>query len=85
MKLIETIVTEKTVRMRYADNEDAAKASQWIDFQVPLDKLEHADQTALGEPELRYLAQVRQAALRYARGVIGDETQRLASLINRRI
>jgi len=39
MTLIETVVTETTVRMRYADNADASKAMNWIDFQVPIDKL----------------------------------------------
>jgi hypothetical protein len=52
MKLIETTITDKSVRMRYADNEDAAAASEWIDFQVPLAKLEHAEKTALGDPEM---------------------------------
>ncbi|MBJ7542335.1 hypothetical protein [Rhodomicrobium udaipurense] len=83
MKLIETTITGTSVRMRYADHEDAAKATQWVDFQVPISELHLPSETALGDPEPRSLALVRLAALRYARDVIGSETQRLSNLVNR--
>ena len=83
MTLIETVVTETTVRMRYADNADASKAMNWIDFQVPIDKPTLPPERELDDPELQFLAEIRQAALRYARDVITSETQRLASLAGR--
>lgn len=83
MKLIQTSLTATTVRMRYADDADAAKAQHWIDFQVPLSELKRLSETPLGDPELRALGEVRLTALRYVRGIVGDETQRLAQLLNR--
>jgi hypothetical protein len=87
MQLVETKISETTVQMRYADNPDSAKATVWIDFQVPLKDLTlpDADQEyPLGDIEIRYLGSIRQAALRYARELIGEETQRLASHIKRK-
>jgi hypothetical protein len=83
MKLIATTITETAVHMRYADNADAAKAKTWIDFQVPLEQLTLPPERPLEDPELQYLAEVRLAALRYAREVIFAENQRLSSLANR--
>jgi hypothetical protein len=84
MKLIETIVSATSVRMRYSNDEDAAQATQWIDFQVPIADLKGPDQhNPLGDIECRYLAEIRLVALRYAREVIGVETQRLSNLAGR--
>jgi hypothetical protein len=86
MKLIETTVLETTIRMRYADDADPAKATQWIDFQVNLADLvlPDAPDQKLGDLESHYLAVIRQAALRYARDTIGAETQRLARLASQK-
>jgi hypothetical protein len=84
MKLIETIVSETSVRMRYADDADPAKAIEWVDFQVSLSELLSPNgQAKLGDPESRFLAEIRLAALRYVRDAIGGETQRLSSLASR--
>jgi hypothetical protein len=86
MKLVETKISDKFVYMRYADNPDSAEARVWIDFQVSLKDLSVSDgnhERPLGDPEIRYLGLVRQAALRYARKLIGEETQRLADHIGR--
>jgi hypothetical protein len=85
MKLVETTVTATSVRMRFADDMDPAKATIWIDFQVPLSELRHPtnEQKSLGDPELQFLAEVRLAALRFVRGTIAGETQRLAELHSR--
>ena len=84
MKLIETKISETAVHMRYADNPENAKATAWIDFQVPIAQLIAFDQrTPLGEVEERYLAETRLAALRYVRELITAETQRLANLAGR--
>jgi hypothetical protein len=63
---------------------DPKEAEYWIDFQVPLDELKHPQtNNPLGDPEKQFLSEVRLAALRYARDVIGDETQRLSKLAGR--
>jgi hypothetical protein len=84
MTLIETIVSETSIRMRYADHEDPVRATQWLDFKVLIADLKSPDQhNLLGDPETRFLAEVRLAALRHARDIIGDETKRLSNLANR--
>ena len=87
MKLTETTLTETAIRMRYADSADPAKATQWLDFQVPLAGIAlpaGVGEEPLGDPERQLLAEVRLAALRYARGLIGDETRRISELLDRR-
>ena len=79
MQLIETTVLTSSVRMRYADNADATKATEWIDFQVPLGLLAEGE-PKIDDPELNFLAEIRLAALRRVRDVIGAETQRLSRL-----
>jgi hypothetical protein len=86
MKLLETTVLETTVRMRYADNADPTKAVAWLAFEVPIAPLTLPTtngEMPLGDHHMRYLASIQQAALRYVRDVIGEETQRLASLSGR--
>jgi hypothetical protein len=84
MKLVETKVAESTVRVRFADHVDPLKAANWIDMQLPLAELRDPyGEGDLGDPELRYLAEVRLAALRSARDVIGAEIQRLSNLYTR--
>jgi hypothetical protein len=85
MKLIETTVTETVVRMRYADDDDSAKAKKWIDFQVPLAALSDPRTPGhpLGDTDSRFLASVRLAALCYARDVISEEIQQLSRLADR--
>ena len=81
MKLVETRISEKFVYMRYADNPDTTKATQWVDFQVPIAALKVADQNGeypLGEIEKRHLGSIRGAAARYAREILAEETQRLS-------
>lgn len=70
--------------MRYADNPDPVKAAQWLDFQVLLADLNHPEnQIEIRDPETLLLAELRQAALQCARGVIGGETRRLSELRGR--
>ena len=87
MKLVETKVTSASVHMRYADNLDPSKATQWVDFQVPIDAVWAPDGppgTPSIDPERQGLGEIRLAALRHARGVIGDETRRISELFDRR-
>ena len=87
MQLVETKISGTMVYMRYADNPDSAKATKWVDFQVPLALLELPSSQGddpLGNPESRYLGSIQQAALRYARDLIGAETQALADRVGQR-
>ncbi len=85
MQLIETKVLAAAIHMRFADHDDATKAQQWIDFQLPLDQLQDplAGEVALGEIAARQLGVIQAAALRYARGLIVEESQRLLVLAGR--
>jgi hypothetical protein len=73
MKLIETTISETTIRMQYADDPDPEKAQEWLDFQVPLPSLMLPRSEVLGETRERTLRQVRLAALRYVQDVIAAE------------
>jgi hypothetical protein len=83
MELIETALSETSVRMRFSDQEDISKAKHWLDFQVPLEKLSLLLERPLGDPEAHFLAEIRQEALRYVRDVVSAETQRIANLAGR--
>jgi hypothetical protein len=48
MKLIKTNVTDSAVWMRFADDEDQAKAKEWLDVQVPADALKASFENPLG-------------------------------------
>jgi hypothetical protein len=85
-KLVETTISETTVRLRYANENEAAKSTEWIDIQVPLAELlvPHTHQpTKIGNPEPYFVAEVRLAALHYVRDVIGAEIQRLGVVAGR--
>jgi hypothetical protein len=81
MEHVATTIFEDAIYMRYADSPDPDEATTWVEFQVPLEPLTlpypNGD-VPLGDPQSRYLASIRQAALRYVQDVIADETQRLA-------
>ena len=81
MKLVETTVTSKTVRMRFAEGADPTKPNEWIDFQVPIGSLTLPSETELGDPRLRRFALVQQAALRFVRDAISAEIQGISSLV----
>jgi hypothetical protein len=83
MKLIETTILETTVRMRYADNADPAKATQWIEFQVPNSELKEGieahRQSHLGSLATRKLGAIQEAALAYVQDVVGAEIRAVAT------
>lgn len=86
MEHIETTISAATIRMRYANDPDPVRATEWFAFEVPVGSLklpvEGGPEPALGDPESRHLAAIRLAALRYVRDAIGDETRRLAHLVS---
>jgi hypothetical protein len=82
MKLIETTILETTVRMRFADNADPAKAIEWLEFQVPLAALKVPDsevELPLEKLNARYLGSIRQAALQHARQIIAAEIPKIVT------
>jgi hypothetical protein len=83
MKLIETTVSDTTVRVRFADNADTAKATQWIDLQVPVADLKHGSRTPLPNPETLVLGASQVAVLRFVRDLADAEISRLVSRQNR--
>jgi hypothetical protein len=84
MQLVETKISETSVSMRYADNADPQQAVEWIEFRMPVAQLKTDHGHKFGaEIEGYFLAEVRLAALRYVRDIIGGETQRLSGLAGR--
>jgi hypothetical protein len=84
MNLVETTIGESLVHLRFAD--DPNQSLFWIDIQVPLSELKSPNEQdqPLTNLDMQYLAEVRLAALQYARAIIGAETQRLSALVGRR-
>jgi hypothetical protein len=85
-KLIETIVSETSVRLLFADKPDPAEATAWVEVCAPLTDLKMPGMDRpLFDPEAAapLHAEVQLAALRYARDVIGGETQALSELVGR--
>ena len=86
MKLIETTVSETTVHMQFADDADPERASEWLDFQVPLAGLvADAEENPLGDPAERRLATIQRAALHHVQVAITAEIARLAILADRNL
>jgi hypothetical protein len=79
MNLIETTISEKSVRMRYADNSDPIKATEWIDVQVPVSGLKTSADNAVGDPQIKRLAIIQRAALRYVQEILSGESQGLVA------
>jgi hypothetical protein len=79
LKLIETTIAEKTVRMRLADHQDKQQAREWIEFQVDPSYVV-AGRNLFDQTDDLFLAEARLAALRRAQTAIGDEIHRLARL-----
>ncbi len=87
LNLIETTVSEAAIRLRYADAADTEKATSWIDIRVPVESLRYdasGGNGPLGDLDLQFLSEIRLAALRRVRAVVGDEIQRLVALAGRR-
>ena len=82
MKLIETNITQNTVKIRYEDTQSPSNPESWVELQVPLNKLKLPSDTPLGNPKSHYLATIREVALRYVRDAFDAEIGRLATLRN---
>jgi len=85
MKLIETTVSEAAVHMQLGDDADPERASEWLEFEVPLAGLVvDAEENPLGDPAKRPLAIIQRAALHHARVAISEEIARLAILADQK-
>jgi hypothetical protein len=84
MQLIETKILPDAVQMRIADHPDPQQATEWIEFRMPAAQLKTDRGHRFGaEIEGYFVAEVRLAALRYVRDIIGGETQRLSEIAGR--
>lgn len=84
MKHISTTVSETAIHVRYANDPDPAKATEWIDTQVTLPNAKLPSGTTLAEPDAHRLAGLRLVALLHARDAASEEIQRLSQIANRR-
>ena len=86
MMFVETVVSEKTIRVRIADEDDPTVATEWIDLLVLVSKLASATNRdrKLEDLESRMLAELQVAALHRARDVIADEIRRLSATAGHR-
>lgn len=80
LKIVETTVTDEAVRVRIANNADPERASLWVDIQAPISDLTVGHDSPLGNPKIRRLAAIHQAALRYARDAVDAEIEVIADL-----
>jgi hypothetical protein len=80
MTIVQTTISGTTIQMSIADDRDPEKATQWLDFEIPLEPLiiatPHGAQP-LGDPGTHPLATIQEAALRYVRDAITVEIRRL--------
>jgi len=78
IKLVETAIRPTTIRLRYADADDPAAATEWIDLHFAAKDLKNPKSgNPLGNLEPRYLLEIQAAALHHARDIMEAEIQRL--------
>jgi hypothetical protein len=83
MKLIETTISETTVRMRFADNPDPAQAKEALEFAVPLATLRLDEANLLGDPTRRTLGATQRAALYRVQVALGEAEQAISKTLGR--
>lgn len=85
MKRVETKISETSIRLRYADNADPMKASEWMDFQFSIADLHRPNTggTALGHLENRFLEELIGAVLLHAKDAIDAEIRNLRDIRGR--
>lgn len=77
MKLVETAITETSVRMRIADDADRLKAQSWIECQLQRSALKRGSGTPAVGLDGWPLPTVRQVILENVRDAIDAEIARL--------
>ena len=78
MKLMETNVSGSSVRMQFANESNPALATEWLEFEAPIDLLKTEAATPLGDPSARRLVAVQLALLHHMRDAIDEEISRFA-------
>lgn len=84
LKLVQTTFSETTIRLRYADDADPARAKQWLDFQFLIADLKHVSETPVRDPQALALGVLQAAALRRARDIASGEIQGRSGLADPR-
>jgi hypothetical protein len=84
MKHVATMISETAIHVRYADNPDPQKATEWIDTQVTLQHAKMPSGKLLKDLEGHYLAGLRLVALLHARDTASAEIQRLSQILGRK-
>jgi hypothetical protein len=82
MNHLATVISDVAVHIRFAEQGKNSEAEYCIDILVPRNRLTLPSpdpEPTLGEPEIRFLREIKLAALHYARDVIDEEAQRLAN------
>lgn len=80
MKLIETNISARSVRMQFANDPNPGMATEWLEFEAPLDLLKAADSSSFGDPTSRPLVTVQLSLLHHMRLAIEGEIQRLSKV-----
>ncbi len=81
MQLVETFVSLTRVRMQLANYADPEKATEWVEFEMPSERLMKSDgNTPLGDPVSKRLVTIQLSALQYVRDAVDEEIQRLLKL-----
>jgi hypothetical protein len=78
---VETKILANAIHVRYADNPDPTRATEWLDAQVTMPNAKMPSGTVLKDPEGHYLAGLRLVALLYARSTADAEIQRLQGIL----
>jgi hypothetical protein len=94
-RIVDTEITDTRVRVRYELNPLAevsqdllgqpSPAEGWIEVCVPFGQLKDPafGDDPFGDPERRYLAEIRRSVLKEARSLIGAELSRLQEIAGR--
>jgi hypothetical protein len=79
MKLMETNVSGSSVRMQFANDPNPALATEWLEFEAPIDLLKTQAASPLSDPSARRLVVVQLALLHQMRDAIDEEVRRFES------
>lgn len=83
MQLIETVIDQDAIRLRYADHKDRDKAKKWIEFQLPLAELRNMNlpnAPVIASVDDLYVPELKHMAWRNIRDFISGEIQRLQKI-----
>jgi len=82
MNIIETTISGTSVRMRVANDADPAKATEWVEFQVPCGPLVLDNKTLVGNPQRQHLGAMQIAALRRAQTAVNTAIREIEAVLD---